>query len=51
MFKVGISYHLQVFLEECKHIIKEKEINKYIYDDLEISPDGSDEEDSNEEDN
>ena len=29
----------QVFLEECKYIVKEKKMSKYITDNLEISSD------------
>ena len=35
-------------LEECKYIVKEKMIKKYINDGLEISCDDADEEDSDE---
>ena len=35
-------------LEECKHVVKEKKIPKYIIDDIEISSE-SDEENSDEE--
>ena len=42
-----------MFLEKCKYFVKEKEIPKYIIDDIEISSDSdreiSDEENSNEE--
>ena len=42
-----------MFLEECKYVIKEKEIPKYVTDDIEISSDSdrenSDEENSDEE--
>ena len=37
-----------MFLEECKYIVKEKKIPKYIIDDIEISFD-SDRENSDEE--
>ena len=37
-----------MFLEECKYIVKEKKISKYIIDDIEISPD-SDRENSEKE--
>ena len=33
-----------MFLEECKYIIKEKIVKRYIKDDLEISSDDTDEE-------
>ena len=53
VFRTGKKYYSQVFLEDCKYIIKEKEIPKYIIDDIEISSDfdreDSDEENSNEE--
>ena len=42
---MGKSYYRQVFLEECKYVVKEK---KYIIDDIEISSD-SDRENSDEE--
>ena len=35
-FKMGKNYYPQVFLEECKYIAKEKEVTKYINEDLEI---------------
>ena len=42
-----------MFLEECKYVVKEKKIPKYIIDDIEISSDShrenSDEENSDEE--
>ena len=37
-----------MFLEECKYVVKEKKMPKYIIDDLEISSD-SDRENSDEE--
>ena len=46
LFKTGKSYYPQVFLEECKHVAKEKKMHKYITDKIEIS---SDEENSNKE--
>ena len=39
VFRTGKNYYPQVFLEECKYIVKEKKIPKYIIDDLEISSD------------
>ena len=45
-FKMCENYYPQVFLEECKNIVKEKEVTKYINDDLETS---SDEEQSDDE--
>ena len=41
-------YH-QVFLEESKYVVKEKKKSKFITDNIEICYDGSDEENSNEE--
>ena len=35
------TYYLQVLLEECKYIVKEKKINQYINDDLQISSNDS----------
>ena len=53
VFRTGKNYYPPVFLEECKYIVKEKKIPKYIIDDIEISSDSdrenSDEETSNEE--
>ena len=37
-----------MFLEECKYVVKEKKISKYIIDDIKISSD-SDRENSGEE--
>ena len=45
IFRTGKNY-LQMFLEECKYVIKEKKIHNYI-DDVEIFSD-SDEENYNE---
>ena len=41
--EIDKNYYPQLFLEECKYIVKEKKINKYIIDDLELSSDESDE--------
>ena len=48
VFRTGKNYYPQVFLEECKYVVKEREIPKYIIDDIEISSD-SDREDPDEE--
>ena len=48
VFRTGKNYYPQVFLEECKYVVKEKKIPKYIIDDIEISSD-SDEANSDEE--
>ena len=48
VFRTGKNYYPQVFLGECKYVVKEKKIPKYIIDDIEISSD-SDEENSDKE--
>ena len=48
-FRAGKNCYPQVFLEECKYVVKEKKIPEYITDDTEIFPDDSDREDSDEE--
>ena len=45
-FRAGKIYYPQVFLEECKNVVKEKQMPKYITEDVEIS---TDEESSDEE--
>ena len=37
VFRTGKNYYPRVFLEECKFVVKEKMIPKYIIDDTEIS--------------
>ena len=52
VFRIGNKYYFHAFLEECKYVVKEKEMPKYITDDIEISSHDSadsDKEDSNEE--
>ena len=53
VFRTDKNYYPQVFLEECKYVVKEKRIPKYIIDDTKISSDSdrenSDEESSDEE--
>ena len=39
VFRTGKIYYPQVFLEECKYVIKEKKIPKDIIEDIEISSD------------
>ena len=39
VFRTGKNYYPQVFLEECKYVVKEKKIPKYIIDNIEISSD------------
>ena len=55
VFRTGKNYYPQVFLEECKYIVKEKKILKYIIGNINISSDSdrehSDEENSSEENN
>ena len=36
VFRTGNNYYPQVFLEECKYVVKEKKISKYIINDIEI---------------
>ena len=36
-FRTGCNYYLQVFLEKCKYVIKEKKMSKHIINDIEIS--------------
>ena len=43
ILKRSKSDYVQVLLEECKYIVKQKKIRKYINDDREIFSDGSDE--------
>ena len=45
VFEMGTKYYPQVFSEECKYIVKEKKVTRYITEDLEISSDESDESD------
>ena len=48
VFITGKNYYSQVFSEECK-FFKEKNMTEYITDEIEISSDYFDEENSNEE--
>ena len=43
------DYYPQVFLEECKYVVKEKRTSKFIIVDIEISSDDSERENSDEE--
>ena len=43
--KMGKNCYTQVFLEECKYIVKENEVTKHITEDIEIFSDDSDESD------
>ena len=49
VFRTGKGYYPQVFLEECKFGVKERKMSEYITDDIEISSDDSNREDSDEE--
>ena len=42
VYKKNKNYYPQVFLEECKYVVKEKKKCKFITDDIEISSDDSD---------
>ena len=46
VFQTAKNYYLQVFLEECKYLVKEKTILEYFSGEIEISFDDSDREDS-----
>ena len=46
VLRTGKSYYSQVFLEECKKVVEEQEIPENITNDIEISDDDSDIEDS-----
>ena len=48
VFRISKNYYSQVFVKECKYVVKEKKMPKYITDDIEISSE-SDWEDSDEE--
>ena len=48
VFRIDKNYYPQVFLKECKYVLKEKKNSKYIIDNIEISSD-SDRENSDEE--
>ena len=48
-FRTDKNYNPQVFLEECKYVIKEKKMLEYITDEIEISSHDSDAKNSNKE--
>ena len=50
VFTIGKSCYPPVVLEECKHIVREKKLSRYVNDGLEIYSDDSDEEASDESD-
>ena len=41
VFKTGKNYYHPGFFEECKFVVKEKQIPKYIIDDIEVSFDSN----------
>ena len=53
VFQSGKNYYPQVFLEECKYVVKQKKMSECITDDIKISSDSDkkdpDEENSDEE--
>ena len=49
VYRTGKNYYPQVFLEECKYVVKENKMPESITDDIEISSDDSDEEISDDE--
>ena len=42
LFRTGKNYYSQVFLEKCKHVVKEKKVPEYITDDIKIFSEDSD---------
>ena len=49
VYRKDKCYYHQVLLEEFKYVVKEKKMSMFINDDIEISSDESDKEDSDEE--
>ena len=49
VFRTRKNYYPQVFLQECKFVVKEKKMSQYIIEDTEISSDVCDKEDSDKE--
>ena len=49
VYRTNKNYYPQIFLEECKFVVKEKKMPEYITDDIETSSDDFDREDSDEE--
>ena len=47
MYRKDKNYHPQVFLEECKCVVKEKKMSYYVTDDVNVSSGDSDRENSN----
>ena len=50
-FRKDKNHYLEVFLEECKYVVKEKRMSKYVTDDINISSGDSDRQHSNYSDN
>ena len=44
VYRIGKNFYPQLFLEECKYVVKEKKMSEYIADNIEISSDDSNEE-------
>ena len=42
VFKMGKNCYIQLFLEECKYILREKEATKHITENIEILSNDSD---------
>ena len=49
VFRSGKNYYPQVFLEECKYVVKEKRMPRFITKDTEIYSQEADKENSDEE--
>ena len=49
LYRKDKNYYPQVFLEECKYVVKEKKMTEYVNDEIEFSYDDSDREDSDKE--
>ena len=46
VYRIGKDYYPQVFFNECKYVVKEKKMSKFITDDIKVSSDDSDGENS-----
>ena len=46
VFKMNKNYYLKLLLEECKYIVKEKEVTRRNTEDLEMPSDESEKEES-----
>ena len=42
VLKMGKKYYPQVFLDDCKYVVKETKMIQFLYDELEINFVGSD---------